>query len=182
MAHDHTFRSPIPGSSLSQHRLGDMLHEKPPKHVDPNEACEFIWKQLHNKVVLKQLWQLLETGAPVSSISRAVLYKMALEGVIQINLAIVIYPIVNGMIETLGKSKGIKNLKQFPKVRDPIKDSAVNNHINQKLGQNGNNQIPNSVLKIRPIPKAEDITKGANQLKKIVKTQPQGLLNQTGNS
>lgn len=161
-AFDHTFRAAIPGSSLT-HKLGDLPHEKPPKFTDPDEACNFIWKQLHNKNMLKQLWQLLENGANVRSITLAVLYKMALEGVIQMNLGIIISPTVAQMVTTLGKAKGIKGIKVMPKFKDPVKDVSTNQDINTRLGRHKHLSIPPSALQAMAIPKAEDLTSDTNK-------------------
>lgn len=156
-AFDSTFRAAIPGASLA-HKMGSLPHEKPPQYVDPNEALEYFWKQLNRKDILKQIWNLLEQGATVWSITRAILYKAAVSGIIQLNLAVVIYPIVGKMIHTIGAAKNIKNMKTYPKFRDKIKDDMLNKKLNEAMGKQGNNPIPPSALKGMVIPKAEDIT------------------------
>lgn len=157
---DHTFRAAIPGMSLAHHRLGDLPHEKPSKYTNPQEAAEYIWKQLNRKDMLKQLWQLLEGGATVFSIARAVLYKMALEGVIQMNLAVTLYITVEHMILTLGKAKKIDGIKVHPEMRDPVKDKAVTAKLQKATG---GEDIPNASHAFIGMPKAEDITKDTSK-------------------
>lgn len=162
-AFDNTFRAAIPGSSLT-HKLGDLPHERPPKFTDPNEALEYFWKQFHRKEILKQIWSILENGGTVFAITRAILYKAALEGVIQMNLGIAIYQTVGKMIETLGKSKGI-DVKTNPKFKDKTKDSITNRNIAEKLGDKSGKTIPHSALRRMQLPHAEDISKDADMFK-----------------
>lgn len=156
-AFDSTFRAAIPGQSLAL-KMGSLPHQKPPKFVDPNEALEYFWKLFHRKDVLKQIWQLMESGVTSWAITRAVLYKAALEGVIALNLAMVIYNTVGGMVTTIGKAKGI-DVKVYPKFRDKIKDKFQNDDINKKLGRTSGTAIPPSALKSTVLPKPEEITK-----------------------
>jgi hypothetical protein len=177
MAHDATFRHSIPGSSLT-HKMGSLPHEKPPKYVDPNEALEYLWKQFHRKDILKQIWSILENGGTSWAITRAVLYKACLEGVIQMNLATVIYPTVGKMITAIGQAKGIKvNLN--PKFRDKIKDKTLNDKLLEKIGDKSGKQIPTSALKYMMLPKPEDITNDTKkflQQKQTTKEPETGLL------
>lgn len=154
---DTTFRAAIPGISLT-HKMGSLPHEKPPKYVDPNEALEYFWKQFHRKDILKQIWALLEQGCTVWAINRAILFKAAMEGIIQLNLAIVIAPLVGHMIYTLGKAKGI-DVKLSPEFRDKTEDLMMNSTLNKKLGRATNHPLPSSALKATLLPKPEDITK-----------------------
>ena len=93
MAHDATFRHPIPGSSLTK-KMGSLPHQKPPKYTDPNQALEYFWKNLNRPEILKQIWYVLEKGATVWAVARAVLYKAASMGIIQMNLGIILHPTV----------------------------------------------------------------------------------------
>ena len=173
MAHDATFKSAIPGQSLASHKLGALPHERPPKYTDPNEAAEYFWKQLNRPDMLKQIWYVLEKGATVWAITRAILYKAASMGIIQMNLGVVLYPLVGKMIVTIGKSKKI-NVKVYPKFRDKIADKMVEDHINSHFkGRTGS--IPPSALTTMEIPKPEDMKNSGDYLSKLVpdKKQPE---------
>lgn len=156
-ASDSTFRAAIPGQSLTM-KMGSLPHQKPPKFVKPQDALEYFWKQFHQKAVLKQIWQLLESGVTVWAITKAILYKAALEGIITMHLGMVIYQTVGQQIATLGKAKGI-DTKLNPKFRDKVQDKFQSDAINKKLGRPGNLPIPHSALKSTMLPKPEDITK-----------------------
>lgn len=179
---NQNFQAAIPGMSLT-HKMGTLPHEKPPTYTDPNQALEYIWKMLNQKEALKQIWGVLEQDVTVWHITRALLYKLALEGTIQFNLAIVISPIVAQMITIIGKSKGIK-VKMAPKFRSKSYDSMIDQHINEKLGRTNNPQaVPVSALKSTMMPPAEDITKAVSAISG--KKQPAdgllGLAKEQGN-
>lgn len=164
-AFDHTFRAAIPGSSLT-HQMGTLPHEKPPQFTDPNEALEYFWKMLHRPAILKQLWAVMEQGATVWAINRAILYKAALEGIIQLNLAVVIYKTLGQMIGAIGEAKGIK-VTYVPKFRDSTKDQMLNQKLNATMGKRHGPQIPQSAIKLMQMPKAEDISKGHEAFMKM---------------
>lgn len=133
-ATNNTFRAAIPGSSLT-HKMGDLPHEKPPKYTDPSEFLEYLWKQLHTKDTLKMIWHVLENGGTVWAITRAILYKAALDGIIQMNLAIVVYKTVGQMIGTLGEAKGIK-VQYQPKFKSKTKDMMLKYNAHKLVQQN----------------------------------------------
>lgn len=165
MANDATFRHAIPGSSLT-HKLGSYPHEKPPKYVDPNEALTYFWKQLNRPDILKQVWLMLEQGATVWAITRAVLYKAATMGIIQMNLMAVIAPTLGKMVNTVAQAKGIK-AKQVPKIRDKVADQMMNSKLNEQLGNKNGKPLPVSALKSTILPKASEVTADAEKFMKM---------------
>ena len=82
------------------------------------------------------------------------------------NLGIVIYPTVQQMIITIGKSKGI-DVKLHPKFRDATSDQFMNAHINEKLGKKDGKPIPFSAMKSPLLPKAEDVSKQFDEFMKM---------------
>lgn len=159
MAFDSTFRSAIPGQGLTG-KMGDLPHQKPPKFTDPDQALAYIWKMISRKDSLKQIWLCMEQGVTIWHIRRALLVKLCLEGIIMLNLAIIIKPQVDHMLEVIGKSKGI-DVKLNPKFRDPIKDKMDNTELAKKTGRHDGKPLPQSALKSSILPKPEDITKQA---------------------
>lgn len=169
-AWDHTFRSSIPGSSLA-YRHGSMPHSRPPKYVKPNDALEFIWKQLHQKKMLHTIWYYFENGGTVWAMAKTLLYKLTTEGIIQMNLAVIIYPVVANMLFTLSKKKGISP-KLNPKFKNATKDTMINKHITDKIGSQHSN-LPKSALANTHV-SADAITKDMENARKLsaAKTAP----------
>lgn len=182
---DSTFKAAIPGMSLT-HKMGDLPHEKPPKFTDKNEALEHIWKLLNQPDILRQIWGVARQGGTAWAIARAILAKAAMSGIIQLNLAIVIGPIVASMIVAICKSNKI-DVKITPKFRDKIFDGNKQQQINDKLSRPHNPNIPKSALRTQQYPRAADITKGHNELMKqgsrtTPQEPPQGLMAMAGNT
>ena len=164
-ATNSTFRAAIPGMSLTR-EMGSLPSDRPPEYTDANEAAEYFWKQFHRPEILKQIWMIAENGADARRIAVAVLYKAAMMGIIQMNLGIVLFPIVTQMVYTLCKSNGI-DIKLIPKQRDKVKDAMMQKKINDKLGRKHNPPIPPSAMAAMIIPKAKDITKAHEDFLKM---------------
>lgn len=114
MAYNKTGFNPIlhaavvPGISIAHHKLGELPHERPPQYTDKNEALEYIWKLLIQPKIQRQIWDILRMpSATVDGVTKAILYKASMAGIIQMNLAIVIAPLVGKMIYTIAKAGGV---------------------------------------------------------------------------
>lgn len=182
-ATDSTFKAAIPGMSLT-HKMGDLPHEKPPKFVEKNAALEHVWGLLNQPNILRHIWDIARQGGTAYSIARAILYKAATMGIIQLNLGVLMYPTVQKMIIVICKSHGI-DIKIHPPMRDSVYDQTKQKQINDKLTRQHNPAVPPSALKSQQYPKAEDITKGHKALLKGKYGQGEantsrGLLNMAG--
>ena len=153
MAWDASFQHAIPGSSMA-FKHGSFPHSRPPQFVKPNDALEYFWKQLHRPNTLKQLWYLQEKGVTSWAIMRALVYKAALEGIIQINLGMLLGKTLVDMITAIGKARGI-DVKIFPKFKDPVADKRQNDALNELRGSK-NFQFPKSKLMEMDLPNAKD--------------------------
>lgn len=132
-AFDSTFSAPIPGSSIGHHKLGELPHEKPPEYTDPHEALDYFWKLLIQPKIQRQIWDILKLpDAHVSSVARAILFKAALNGIIQMNLGMVIYPIVQQMVNTIAKAGGV-NASLAPKTTSPQREKYIKDGLKELL-------------------------------------------------
>ncbi len=125
MAFDHSFLAAPSGISISHHKLGTLPHEKPPQYTDPNKTLDYFFKLLTRPEIQRQIWDTLKMpGATVWAITRAVIYQAALKGIIQLNLGIVIAPVVSKMIATIAKAGGV-DAKMWPDVTSPQKEKYI---------------------------------------------------------
>ena len=103
---DYNFDAPIPGQSLTMHP-GSLALEHPPQFTDPNDAAEFLWKQLTSpKQVVKLVLLLRDT--PVEYIARTVLYTGVINGKWTPDLAMLLFNVCMWQIEAIAKTKKIK--------------------------------------------------------------------------
>lgn len=101
------------------------------------------------------MWLLMEKGADARTIAKALLYKMALEGQIQMNLGVTIFPTVQKMIYSLGKAKGI-DVKLAPKMRDKVKEAMDTETLSKLNGDKATKAYPKSALASMSVPKPAD--------------------------
>lgn len=126
----------IPGISIGHHKLGEMKHEKPPKYTDPDEALEYFFKILTQPKVQRQIWDILEKYHGTTwHITRAILFKAAMEGVIQMNLGMVIYPTVQKMVIAIAKAGKVSNLssKIHPKFTSAQREQYIKQGMKELL-------------------------------------------------
>lgn len=134
-AFDSTFQAPIPGSSLTA-APGSMPHLKPPKYTDPHEALEYIWKQLTRPDMQRQIWQIARKGGTVWAITRALLFKMALSGMILMHMMFILAPVVAQMIQAICTA-GKVTIKVNPKFRNKIREEMIQEKMQELIQKYG---------------------------------------------
>lgn len=140
-AFDSTFQAPIPGISIGHHKLGELPHEKPPEYTKPEEALEYFWKLLIQPRIQRQIWAVLKMpSATVQAVTHAILYKAAMQGIIQMNLAVVINPTVGQMVYTIAKAGGI-NAKIGPKTKSKYKEQYIKDGLKQLMLKYDKNNV-----------------------------------------
>lgn len=170
-ATNQSFQAPIPGMSIAVNRK-EYPYGQPPKFTNPQEALDYFWKQLHKNDVLKMIWYAAEKGADARRIAMAILYTAGHQGIIQLNLGIVISPILAQMIQTIAKAKGI-NMPMLPKMRSKVKDTMMHDKAQalvqhaQKVKSGGRQATSEKT----PQQEEQDMTSGSGQ-------PQQGLLQQ----
>lgn len=129
MAFDKSFHASIPGISIAHSKLGTLPHQKPPEYTDPDEALEYFFKLLIQPKIQRQIWDILKRPTTdVRAITNAILYKASLQGIIQLNLAIVISPTIAKMISTIAKAGGV-NAKMMPDTATPQKQKYIEQNL-----------------------------------------------------
>lgn len=112
------FDAPIPGQSLTD-TPKNYVWENPPRFTEKEKAANFIWKRLHRKETLTKIILMLETGMSVESITRVIVFSGFVEGAFNVDLAIVISPVVQKMILAIGKAAGVEKIKlSKPKAKE----------------------------------------------------------------
>ena len=112
------FDAPIPGQSLTD-TPKNYIWENPARFAKKEDAANFIWERLHRKPTLTKIILMLETGMSVESITRVIVFSGFIEGAFNVDLAIIISPVVEKMILAIGKAAGIKQIKlSKPKAKE----------------------------------------------------------------
>ena len=104
------FDAPIAGQSLTD-TPKNYPWENPARFAKLDESSLHIWKELNKKDTLKRIIILLEAGTPLEALTRTIVFSGFVEGAFSIDSALLLTPIVQKMLFTIGKAAGISKLK-----------------------------------------------------------------------
>jgi hypothetical protein len=99
--------APIPGESLTQDPENKLPYEKPPTHVDMNEAVEDIFMRLTEEETLDEILGLMRNEVPVEDITQTLLFSGFREGKFNPDLMLNLIEPTMYMIMALGEVNGI---------------------------------------------------------------------------
>jgi len=104
------FDTPVAGQSLTD-TPKNWAWENPPRFVDAEKASQFIWNKLHNKETASKVIILLEAGVSVQAITKVLVFSGFIEGAFTPDLGLLVTPIVEKMILTMGKAAKVEKIK-----------------------------------------------------------------------
>ena len=104
------FDAPVAGQSLTD-TPKNYPWENPARFAKLDESSLHIWKELNKKDTLKRIIILLEAGTPLEALTRTIVFSGFVEGAFSIDSALLLTPIVQKMLFTIGKAAGISKLK-----------------------------------------------------------------------
>ena len=148
------FDTPVPGQSLTD-TPKNYPWENPARFAKLEDSSLHIWKELNKKDTLKRVIVLLEAGVPLEALTRTIVFSGFVEGAFSIDSALLLTPIVQKMLFSIGKAAGISKLKiTSPKkniTQEMIKDlykakGYVSKNINMKKVKNKKDDKPKGLM------------------------------------
>jgi|TARA_R100000455_G_C6242308_1_gene100898 hypothetical protein len=148
------FDTPVPGQSLTD-TPKNYPWENPARFAKVEDSSLHIWKELNKKDTLKRVIVLLEAGVPLEALTRTIVFSGFVEGAFSIDSALLLTPIVQKMLFSIGKAAGISKLKiTSPKkniTQEMIKDlykakGYVSKNINMKKVKNKKDDKPKGLM------------------------------------
>ena len=115
------FDAPIPGQSLTSEPKS-WSWERPPRFVKKEDAALFIWDKLHTQDQLERMIVLLDIGVSVQSLTKTIVFGGFVEGMYTPDLAVLLFPVVERMIFSIGKKAEVKNLVLSKPKKDNTKE------------------------------------------------------------
>lgn len=103
---------PIPGQSLTREPR-NAPYERPPEITDPNEAVIWHMKKLSDPERLDNLLFTLEYGLPVKHATQAALTVAVSQGIHNIDVSLIIAPVIHKFIASTAEEAGISYLDDF---------------------------------------------------------------------
>ena len=148
--------SPMPGQSLTNNPDTPYPWESPPDITNPKEALENVIEDLLQPEAIKNIVSALAGGLPVGDISMAVLYNKFTEGVIGVDLLMLLAEPTMYLIMAIGEEADIRyniegdDMDEFFDEEDALEEKELNPL--QKIKQEtltskiNENSIPKNLL------------------------------------
>ena len=156
-APNNPFDAPIPGQSLTD-KPGNAPWEHPPQFTNTSEAADFVFDQLSDPQMAKQVIAMLDAGIPVEAIGRIIVFAGFTEGKWTPDVAFIIAEPIMKMIAYIGIQGGVE------KFRISMQDLT-------------NNKAMKSIIEIKNNKEElEKVAKGT--VKEIKKIESRGLMSQ----
>ena len=148
------FDAPVPGQSLTD-TPKNYPWENPARFSKLEDSSLHIWKELNKKDTLKRIIVLLEAGISLEALTRTIVFSGFIEGAYSVDSALLLTPIVQKMLFSIGKAAGISKLK----ITRP-KKNETENMIKKLYNSRGYK------------PEEQKIKKA----KKVIKEKPKGIM------
>jgi len=103
---------PIPGQSLTK-TPRNALYERAPEIVEPNDAIVWHMEKLSDPKRLDNLLFTLEYGLPVKHATQAALTIAVAKGIHNLDISLIIAPVIHKFIASTAKEAGIDYLDDF---------------------------------------------------------------------
>ena len=148
--------SAMPGQSLTNNPDTPYPWETPPDITNPKEALENVVEDLLQPEAIKNIVSALAGGLPVGDISMAVLYNKFIEGIISIDLLMLLAEPTMYLIMAIGEEADIRyniegdDMDEFFDEEDALEEKELNSL--QKIKQEtlsskiSENSIPKNIL------------------------------------
>jgi len=148
--------SAMPGQSLTNNPDTPYPWETPPDITNPKEALENVVEDLLQPEAIKNIVAALAGGLPVGDISMAVLYNKFIEGIISIDLLMLLAEPTMYLIMAIGEEADIRyniegdDMDEFFDEEDALEEKELNSL--QKIKQEtlsskiNENSIPKNIL------------------------------------
>ena len=99
--------APIAGQSLTA-ELGNRPWQQPPQYTTVEEALQYYIPRLTNPEMLDDLFNVMETGIPLTTLANAIQSSGVMEGKHSLDVGILILPVLMETMAYLAEESGIE--------------------------------------------------------------------------
>ena len=99
--------APIAGQSLTT-ELGNRPWEQPPQYSTVEEALQYYIPRLTNPEMIDDLFNVMETGIPLTTLANAIQSSGVMEGKHSLDIGILIMPVLMETMAYLAEESGIE--------------------------------------------------------------------------
>jgi len=125
---------PIPGQSLT-HELRARPWQNPPQFTTVEESMDWYLERFDNPEIVQELLSIIEMGIPLSTIANSMQLGAVLQGVHNIDVGVLIIPIIIEIMKTLAEKTDTKYVMgDEPEESDRPSDAVLESALNKIKG------------------------------------------------
>ena len=134
---------PIPGQSLTT-ESGSSPYERPPETIDAIDALDIHLDNLNDSETMESVANILESGVDLVSMTEAILRSAVLEGIHNVDVSILIAPLLHEYIKGEVDALGIEYDEGFEnkEVEERIRNKAIGSKILRELNIEQKPEVP----------------------------------------
>lgn len=102
------FNKPIPGSSLTTHKMGERPWERPPELNSMEEVLPYYMKRLAKQEVLDDVMVALEAGIPLKPMVESLYTSQVMRGMHSLDLGLLVAPALTEFIAAVADDYGVE--------------------------------------------------------------------------
>lgn len=146
-----SFDRPIPGQSLTA-EVGSRPWQQPPQYTTVEEALDFYVPRLANPEIIENLYNVMESGIPLTTIAEAMQVAGVMEGKHSIDVGVLVMPVLIETMAYLAEEADIEYNVGSNKTEDTdeVSDSTMA-AVKEKLNKKGITvEKPETVIEEEP--------------------------------
>ena len=149
------FNTPIPGESLTD-EPGKWSWEQPPQFASLDDAADATMKRLFTDLNTKNVIMMLEAGVAVESIARSIVFAGFQAGAFNVDVAIMLTPIVTEAVLTIGTVGDVKDIKLSMKSKTETQDNFEIGMADAKFVKFLSEKTQKDLTKIKKVQEKEE--------------------------
>ena len=101
------YNKPIPGSSLTSHKIGERQWERPPEIASVEEALKFYMQRLSDEEIIDDFMVAIESGVAIVPLVKTLYLSNVMNGVHSLDIGILIAPALTEYFAAVARSYDI---------------------------------------------------------------------------
>jgi|TARA_R100001086_G_scaffold249295_1_gene188608 hypothetical protein len=122
------YNKPIPGSSLTSHKIGERQWERPPEIASVEEALKFYMQRLSDEEIIDDFMVAIESGVAIVPLVKTLYLSNVMNGVHSLDIGILIAPALTEYFAAVARSYDINyklSNKDYKKERREKEEAKI---------------------------------------------------------
>ena len=102
------YSKPIPGSSLTTHKIGERQWERPPEIASVDEALKYYMQRLTDEEIIDDFMVAIESGIAINPLVKTLYMSNVMRGIHSLDVGILVAPALTEYFAALARSYDIE--------------------------------------------------------------------------